>query len=49
MENNSFMKKIGCIMYARSMEKKWMHGFTKLNILIKTKAKSLLKDELIQK
>ena len=43
------MKKIDYIMYAKSMEKKWMHGSTKLNIRIKTKTKSLLKGELIQK
>ena len=43
------MKKIDYIMYAKSMEKKWMHGSTKLNMRIKTKAKSLLKDKLTQK
>ena len=43
------MKKIDYTMYAKSMEKKWMHGFTKLNMRIKTKAKSPLKNELTQK
>lgn len=43
------MKKIGYIMYGKSMEGKWMHGLTKLSINIKTKTKSLLKDKLTQK